>query len=331
MKFIPNPEHYLLKHSLTFQFSELFVSPSDFASALKSFQSFNPNRTPLDLHTLCKQKSAVECLATSGAWWQRAISGVKATISISERSRVVSGIIVPDAPFPQGYDKGGEIDFDPGQIFVTGSNWKNAAPIAKELNLSKGSTRASGLQEMCFVNQTTALIKKCMHEYAGSKSGGVGFLAAALPTFKFIRQTQFDFLKNGGLLVPAPFPESALNNYSFTWDLKHLISPTKERIAVSDAMMPPAQKQSVDPSVGTKLCVTISKGQKSYMPISDNFPESSCARFAQGMADGNFVFACVAKNGDVSFGGENGSKPAGGNCNWEPGEGDNLSSNTPAL
>jgi hypothetical protein len=342
VQFIPNPEHYLVKHSLTFQFSELFLTSSDFASALKEFFDSLPKNTSLSLANLCKgKKSALNCVASSGPWWQRAISGVKVQFSLSERTRVASGIIVPAGPFPSDYDKAGQIDFDPTQIFILGSNWKNAAEGLAGVQL-ENNKRGDTILPDCFLQHDQEKdyslkhnVADCVKQYGGSKYGGsqgdpkerfIGVLSVAVPTFKYLRQTQFDFLKNGGVLTPAPFPESALNSYTFTWDLKRLIAPAKEHIAVAEAMKTyntlkkPAsdggKDQGPSPQSGTRLCVTISNGQKSYMPISDSFPESSCERFAQTMSEGHFKFACVAKNGAVSFGDEGGQKPTGGTCAW---------------
>jgi hypothetical protein len=316
--FVPNPEHYLVRHSLNLQLSEFFLPPSDFGSALKSFHDNEAGGKTLDLRSLCGKRKqwALECVATSGAWWQRALSGVKGTFSLSERTRVVSGIVVPDKPFPQGYDKAGEIDFDPTQLFILGSNWKGAAASLAGIRVVSGNKDSACFPDLksgsLDISQPDLeLIEKCIREYGGSKRGGIGFLAAAVPTFKFVRQTQFDFLKNGGALLPAPFPEPALNSYSFTWDLRRMIAPTKERVAVTDTI------KATHPSTsGTKLCVTLSNGQKSFMPISDSFPESSCERFAQGMSNGQFVFACVAQNGETSLGDDSHLKPVGGNCKW---------------
>jgi hypothetical protein len=337
VQFIPNPEHYLVKHSLTFQFSELFLTPSDFASALKAVSYTDPAKG-LDLHNLCRADRALKCVASSGPSWKRAISGVTIAFSLSERTRVVSNIVVPAGPFPSDYDKAGEIDFNPAQIFNLGSNWKDAAAALTDVTLS---TDGGDDKDPCFRKKKGYFPlhpELCVTKYGGFKHGSerkevfVGLLAVALPTFKYLRQTQFDFLKNGGVLTPSPFPEPALNSYTFTWDLRRRIAPAKERAAVAEAMKTynaPKKKEDGDGDKndnptqnGTKLCVTISNGQKSFMPISDSFPESSCSRFAETMSDGHFKFACVAKNGEVSFGGEGGLKPIGDNCAWAEGTSD---------
>ena len=343
VQFIPNPEHYLVKHSLTFQFSELFLTPSDFASALKAVSYVNSGKG-LNLRNLCGVNTALACVASSGPWWQRAISGVTIVFSLSERTRVVSNIVVPAGPFPSDYDKAGEIDFNPAQIFNLGSNWKDAAAALKDVTLltdggdDKDPCFRKGKEKGYFPPDP----EDCVTRYGGFKHGSerkserkevfVGLLAVALPTFKYLRQTQFDFLKNGGVLTPSPFPEPALNSYTFTWDLRRRIAPAKERAAVAEAMKTynaPKKKEEGDGAKndnptqnGTKLCVTIANGQKSYMPISDSFPESSCQRFAETMSDGHFKFACVAMNCEVTFGDGGGHAPIGGNCAWAEGSND---------
>jgi hypothetical protein len=252
----------------------------------------------------------------------------------------VSGIVVKAGPFPSDYDKAGEIDFDPTQIFNLGSNWKNAATALADVKIWND---AGDPNNPCFRTEKKKDYlpphpQDCVQRYSGFKSGSqrkesfIGFLAVALPTFKYLRQTQFDFLKSGGVLTAAPFPEPALNSYTFTWDLRRRITPTKERVAVAEAMKTynaPKKKEEGDGAKndnstqnGTKLCVTISNGQKSFMPISDSFPESSCQRFAETMSDGHFRFACVAMNGEVTFGDGGGHTPIGGNCAWTEGSND---------
>jgi hypothetical protein len=319
VQFIPNPEHYLVKHSLTFQFSELFLTSSDFGNALKTFSDLNPGKR-LNLAELCGGKKsalkpALNCVASPGPWWQRAISGVTMQFSLSERTRVASGIVVPAGPFPSDYDKAGEIDFDPTKIFILGTNWKDAATGLAEVTLDPGQEPAD---KDCFRRGSKANdrpdAKACTKNHGGSKGGLVGVLAVAVPTFKYLRQTQFDFLKNGGVLTPSPFPEPALNNYTFTWDLRRLIAPAKERVAVADAIK--TYNAGPKNQNGTKLCVTISNGQKSYMPISDNFPENSCKLFAEQMSEGQFQLACVVKGGQVIFGDKEGNRPPGNACEW---------------
>jgi hypothetical protein len=70
------------------------------------------------------------------------------------------------------------------------------------------------------------------------------------------------------------------------------------------------------PKPGTKLCVTITNGHKSYLPISDSFPAASCKRFADSMEAETYEFRCVAKDGET-FVGDESHKPTQGNCKWE--------------
>jgi hypothetical protein len=62
-------------------------------------------------------------------------------------------------------------------------------------------------------------------------------LATLIPTFQFKKESQFDFIKQGGnVFVPAAFPEPSLNTFSFTFDLRRPIPSTKDRTDALNAM-----------------------------------------------------------------------------------------------
>ena len=85
---LPTPEHYLIQHSLKFQFSELFLTSSDFAKILTAYTTemmATPDSKKFSIADLCPKSSALECIADSGGWWKRALSGVAVTFSLSER------------------------------------------------------------------------------------------------------------------------------------------------------------------------------------------------------------------------------------------------------
>jgi hypothetical protein len=359
--FLKAPEHYLIQHSLKFQFSELFLSQSDFAKILKTYHdeveaSRNPAPTSasqaLSLVHLCGKTSPLQCLTDSGSWWKRALAGFTGTFSLSERQRVVGGIIVPEGTFPANYDKTGQITFDPSQIFINGSNWSAALSVLSGMS-TKGKSfyknEKQTLYDQCFRYNGTEVrplstearaslsdrVPECVAAFGGSKGGRVGFLAVALPTFTFKRASQFDFVKNAGILIPAPFGESAVNSYTFTWDLKRLIAPASARAAVVDAMLlqpkttTDAAKQASDvPAAESngqpknlKLCVTLSHGQPSYLSVQSSFTATACRDFAASLdVAGQYRLGCVLGNGvslsapmdlDVAV-----AMPAGNSCGW---------------
>jgi hypothetical protein len=107
--FLQAPEHYLIQHSLTFQFSELFLTSSDFAKILKTYYDGliapgDPpaavNSKPVSLAHMCPKSSPLQCIADSGGWWKRALSGVTGTFSLSERQRVLGGDSSTGGAFP---------------------------------------------------------------------------------------------------------------------------------------------------------------------------------------------------------------------------------------
>jgi hypothetical protein len=349
--FLPAPEHYLVQHSLTFQFSELFLTSSDFAKILKTYYdgSIAPGVPPVpsnsrlvSLDSLCPKSSPLQCIADSGGWWKRALAGVTATFSLSERQRVVGGIVVPEGPFPADYDKTGQVTFDPARLFINGSNWSGALSALAGMRVKVreplkhplfnkhekkaylNNSRRGDLYSECFtysgtdsVTQVTgkaasktdplfgstqkSQVPDCISAFGGSKGGRLGFLAAAIPKFTFKRASQFDFVKDAGILIPAPFGERGVNSYTFNWDLTRLIAPSSTRLAVMDAMTQPskvAAAEAKDKSQGSKLCVTISHGQASYLAVSSSFTETACREFASNLdSAGQYRIGCVLNNG----------------------------------
>jgi len=71
------------------------------------------------------------------------------------------------------------------------------------------------------------------------------------------------------------FPEAALNNYTFTWDLRRVIAPTKTRLDSEDtigAYKPKAQ--------GSKFCIPILAVHENYISVADSFKIKDCRDLA---------------------------------------------------
>lgn len=371
--FLQAPEHYLVQHSLTFQVSELFLPSSDFAKILKTYYDGLiapgvppiPSNSPLvSFAHLCPKSSPLQCIADSGGWWKRALSGVMATFSLSERQRVVGGIVVPEGPFPADYDKTGQITFDPAKLFITGSNWSDALsllagmrvgdPTANKHELKYWVADKNGLTlfDRCFgysgdvvaakaaskeepLFPKNGIVHDCISAFGGSKGGWVGFLAAAVPKFTFKRSSQFDFVKYAGILIQAPFGERAVNSYTFSWDLTRLIAPTSARLAVMDAMTQPSKVAAAEAkgkTEGSKLCVTISHGQPSFLSVPNSFTDTACREFASNLDNaGQYRLGCVLKNGvslsrPVDVNAQSAMPPAN-SCNWSVASDTTLASN----
>ena len=295
---LPNPEHYINQHSLTFQFSELFLSPAELTSIAKQLSAEN---TKARFQFGNGKNNAAEYLVSAGPWWKRAIGGVTTTISLAERPGTQQGILVPNLPFSLHYGFTGQIDFDPTAMFITGKSWKDALDAAKNQDLETN--------DGCFarpepgINPTSESNQKpkshdCAAELATPRiRPGVSrpekrrYLEALIPKFQFKRVSQFDFVKNSGILIPAPFPESGLNNYSFTWNLRRVIAPTSDRLAAETAFEAyHSQPKSQQPS--EKMCITVSGISRNFVSVPDTFEPRSCKALALSIGADHFALAC---------------------------------------
>jgi hypothetical protein len=358
---IQAPEHYLNQHSLTFDFSEVFTSPADFASMVKTVYADKLEADPrvakksveLDL---CGQQEFIVCLAAGPSAWKRALSGFKITASLSERQGVQQGVIVPEGSFSQHYPFGGEIDFDPAQMFITGTNWKAAIDaVAKnpigpsqlysqcamyekggdalgDRSIAAGGRGASAQDR----GRCVALFARSRIATSKPPSRRDYIVAALIPKFGYKRISNFDFVKSSGILIPAPFPESALNSFTVTWDFKRAIAATKSRLDAADAF-----RASNQPSPGgnsgiestsynvpqsgddPKLCIIYSGAAGSSINVPSTFSADSCYRFARKMSADRYALACVSSNDvllgpamDAAMPPDDKAKPESNSCRW---------------
>ena len=118
--------------------------------------------------------------------------------------------------------------------------------------------------------------------------------ATLIPKFQFKAASQFDFIKNGGVLISEPGLQRSLKSYSFTWDLKRTIASTSDRVAALKAYrsysLPLPSGDVKDP----KVCVTISNGSRGYVPVADTFTAEGCRTMAQNAGAESFALACAA-------------------------------------
>src|ERR1700674_704756 len=91
---VANPEHYLNQHSMTFDFKELFVSSSALASMVTAINSSGKGFSLP--RGVCGTKSTIECIASAGTWWKRALSGFSVTGALSERPAVQQSTLIPE-------------------------------------------------------------------------------------------------------------------------------------------------------------------------------------------------------------------------------------------
>lgn len=322
---VQNPEKYLQQHTITFQFSELFPNPANLASIVGAVysSSADPNKAHETLvmkDGLCGKGSVLQCLASGGRgtgnFMERFLSAVTVNFSMGERDEIQQGVLVPNFPLAQHYGPAGEVDFDPNTfLFVTGANWKSAVSALKGVNNDSGNLFSDGSEKTCFVkNPTTASASKqdedaawksCASEFgtprfgASRRAGKIAYFGAlAIPKFQFKAVSQFDYLKNGGVLVAIPGLQRSLKNYSFTWDFRRAIASTSDRLAVMGVYRSyPDKPQDPPPSQGflaqPKLCVTISGASRGYVPVPGTFAIDACQALAKSTGAESYALACA--------------------------------------
>jgi hypothetical protein len=304
---VSNPEHYLNEHTLKFQFSELFPSSSALADAVKnacSLLNSSSGKCPPD-------NRRFRWIASGGGAWRRAASGFTVNVDLSERPALQQGIVAANTSFTDHYQVTGGFDFDPTQLFLGGTNWSKAHDTMSSKTVD--NPEQNELYDSCNKENKAdiAAREKCIHDLSSPRlfSGKEGNLilghrkpmlviAAVVPTVSFKRVSQFDFVKNGGILVPASFLERAQNQFVFKWDLKKAISPSASRTALMpgpNAKQQPEQAQQQQQGEG-KLCVIISGSVRSYIGVSPHFPATSCGDFAASTGS-RYLLGCVTDSG----------------------------------
>lgn len=295
---VPNPEHYLNDHTVKFQFSELFPPSSTLADAVKAACGLR------SASGLCPEASDnFRWIASGGAVWKRALAGTTINVDLAERPALQQGVLVTNPSFTNHYQITGGIDFDPKDFFLSGTTWSKAY----DTTTPKNNKVPSGV---CAKAEDAS---ECIKDLAGPRLfAGKGdsstvvhghhiamaFLAAAVPTFSFKRMSQFDFIKNNGILVPASFLENAQNQFIFKWDLKRAISSSASRTALVPIQNPkqPAGQTQLQQG-GGRLCVIVSGNMRSYISVSPSFPAQACAGFAASTG-ARYLLGCVT---DVSI------------------------------
>lgn len=316
---VPNPNKWLQQHSIVVQLSELFPRATSLPALVQTAYDLNyPNsKNPLTLGPgICPNKTnqtLLRCLASGGSFTGRLFSGAKLTFSVAQRDEVQQGFILPNLPISQSWGWNGQLDFDPTSLFVTSTSWKNA--VAVRAKSPDGATRTfagntSSDEHDCFVQAPTAnQLVKCEAEFAKPRlssynSSWLGSLAAvAIPTFQLKALSQFDFIKQGGVLTESPFLQRSLKSMTFTWDLRRLIPTTTDKLAVGTlyaAAMKPTKVSDTSPA--SKLCVLISGPFRSYVGVGQDSTLNSCRGVAVALGSVDHYAVACAKDRSMSIG-----------------------------
>ena len=200
-------------------------------------------------------------------------------IDLSERAALQQGVIVANSSFTNHYQVTGGFDFDPSQFFINGSNW----------NKTKDATGSlpTGLCQNYKQNEIEAI--QCVKNLSRSRllassrnrpRFDTAIFAAVLPTISFKRVSQFDFVKNNGILIPAPFLQNAQTQLTFKWDLKRAIPSSTSRVDAA-AVLPKPFKE-------TRLCIVANQIGESSITVSDKFAPTACRKFARDSGAASF-------------------------------------------
>jgi hypothetical protein len=305
---VANPEGYLQQQSVVFQLSELFPSTSNLSSIVTAISGNPENKqTELRLGRFCSDQLQIRCLAAGGNFWERLLSGVSGNFSLAERDEVQQGVLTSQS-FSQHYGPAGEIDFDPSSLFVTGSSWKNAVAALKGITAGEDVFGQNSDERRCFMKDpgpgvTPLSTDACIKIFSSPRLNAATartVASALIPKFQFKAVDQYDFLKNGGVLVQVPGLQRSLKTYSLTWDIRHLIPSTADRLAVLAAYKsysPPPGSTSAASTA--KLCITISGSGRGYVPVTDNVNAEMCRSLAEAAHADSFALACASETSVV--------------------------------
>jgi len=200
-----NPEHNLNQHSFTYDFSQVFLTPAQVARVRK----VNPDFCSQD----SKGNDRLTCVARAGGGARRFLSGLKITANIAEHPVAAQGSILP-----AGYLYGGEVDFNPTNLFTTGTDWKTSTSSTSELDKTAllATLNSKGCNAPLPDPKDKEAVKQDQINTVNCASKGLlafrgptrrtkleAILYSMTPTFQYKRLTPFDFLKYAGTLMPS--------------------------------------------------------------------------------------------------------------------------------
>jgi hypothetical protein len=341
---IPNPNKWLQEHSIVLQPAEWFPTGSNFPDLVKAaYDRFYPDpkqkpSSPIILgRDICGKRTALECLAGKGNFFGRLFSGANVTLSVAQRDEVQQGVLLPNLPISQGWAWGYDITFKPASLFITGANWNSAVSAMSGRNLQTTAKDSRDLETKCFSAAPQSSLANCEKEFARPRLNPsipqekwTALAAVIIPTFELKALSQFDFIKQGGVLSQNPLLQRTLKNMTFTWDLQRLIPATNDRIAIGtgyDQLLKPSQDSPTaklsDDSGASKLCVIYSGQFRSYVGVSSAWTMDSCRNlaansgpisgYAAACAQDRVVYIGTPAASDHFPGDVNKPKP---NCGW---------------
>jgi len=305
---IPNPNGWLHQHSILVKFAELFPRTTNLPALVQAASDHQyPGSAPFKLsHDLCRHGTMLECLAGGGGFWGRLFSGASLTFSVAQRPEVQQGVVVTGLSASQAWAWNGQLDFNPESLFITSTNWKNAVSTLSQRKFD---------EENCLTAASSSTLKECEEEYAKSRlnpstrrDSWARLATVTIPTIQLKALSQFDFIKQGGALTEDPRLQRSLKSMTFTWDLRHLIPTTTDRLAVAtmyNKVAKPGDRLPTsrdDNLKASKLCVLFSGTFRSYINVTPDSTMNSCRGVATDLGSvDHFAVAC-ATDRKVSIG-----------------------------
>jgi hypothetical protein len=273
--FVRNPQNYLQQHTISFKFAELFADRlalfkrgSDYLNKYPA--QFSPDGPDQLSRFLCVDTPLITCLTKGGSWWQRFLMGTSINVAFSERAAIQQGFIVTDARFGKKYQVNGGFTFDPAKLFPNATSWRGTFEDVQKID-----------KALALLGASDAI--------AGRRPWKTSLVAAFVPKVEFKILSQFDFVKDNGVLVEAPFPEHALNTWTFTWDLTRVIPDTKNRID-SDAITDALQSLGKDQTLPKTTCILhFDDGDRTF-DVKPAFTARSCDKLAKLLKAKSFDF-----------------------------------------
>src|SRR5260221_1311336 len=258
---------------------------------------------------------AGECSYWGRSFWGRLFSGASLTFSVGQRDEVQQGVVVPNLTTSQGWGWNGEVKFDPASLFITSVNWKSAVSVLGKgpdgkyryigaENLVENSAKNPSDEFKCLVqvptDATAIPFDKCEKQFARPRlnpSIQQNFLtslaAIVTPTFDLKVQSQFDFIKQGGILIQSPLLHRSLKNMTFTWDLRRLIPETTDKLTIATLYEQAKITSKPSDSTSSKLCVLRSGAFRSYITVAPGSTTISCKRLAIDLDAKEYAVACA--------------------------------------
>jgi hypothetical protein len=205
-------------------------------------------------------------------------------------------------------------------MFVSATNWQKATDAVQSTKIvPNDEPQKCVLKGAAHSDDCVQQLSKATLKASSERRHLDAFFEVAIPVFQFRRISQFDFVKNGGILIPATFPESALNSYSFTWDLKKLIAPATTRLDAHKAFEAYKTPSTESERSSQKVCVTIGQ-TTNFITVLPTFTVKSCNTIAKGINATRYALACTSadnvQSADSVAVDENAGAPKSNKCNW---------------